>query len=87
VLSDGGVYDNLGLETVIKEYTTVLVSDGWQKVVPEEDPHHDWARHAVRILDVVDNQVRSLRKRYLIEAYKRGDHSGCYWSIRTNFAD
>src|ERR1039457_2577222 len=28
VLTDGGVYDNLGLETAWKEYTTVLVSDG-----------------------------------------------------------
>ncbi|MCM3905473.1 MAG: patatin-like phospholipase family protein, partial [Pyrinomonadaceae bacterium] len=27
VLTDGGVYDNLGLETVWKEYETVLVSD------------------------------------------------------------
>jgi len=35
----------------------------------------------------VDNQVRSLRKRYLIESYKRGDHTGTYWGIRTNFAD
>lgn len=26
-LSDGGVYDNLGLETAWKRYTNVLVSD------------------------------------------------------------
>lgn len=32
VLSDGGVYDNLGLETAWKEYDTVLVSGG-------EEPH------------------------------------------------
>lgn len=87
VLSDGGVYDNLGLETAIKRYTTLLVSDAGQKIAAEEEPHHDWARHAVRILDTVDNQVRSLRKRYLIESYQRGDHKGCYWGIRTSFAD
>jgi NTE family protein len=86
VLSDGGVYDNLGLETV-KGFRTLLVSDAGQKIAPEEDPHHDWARHAIRILDTVDNQVRSLRKRHLIESYKRGDHTGTYWGIRTNFAD
>jgi NTE family protein len=28
VLTDGGVYDHLGLETVWKKYTTILVSDG-----------------------------------------------------------
>lgn len=86
VLSDGGVYDNLGLETV-KRFSTLLVSDAGQKIAPEPSPHHDWARHAVRVLDTVDNQVRSLRKRYLIEAYRRGDHSGAFWGIRTNFAD
>jgi NTE family protein len=87
VLSDGGVYDNMGLETIEKRYTTVLVSDAGQKIAPEESPHHDWARHAMRILDIVDNQVRSLRKRQLIDAYERGDHSGCYWGIRTHFKD
>jgi NTE family protein len=86
ILSDGGVYDNLGLETV-KRFSTLLVSDAGQKIAPEEAPHHDWARHAVRVLEVVDNQVRSLRKRHLIEAYERGDHTGTFWGIRTNFAD
>jgi len=86
VLSDGGVYDNLGLETV-KRFTTLLVSDAGQKIAPEEDPHTDWARHSIRILDTVDNQVRSLRKRHLIESYQRGDHSGAYWGIRTDWKD
>jgi NTE family protein len=86
VLSDGGVYDNLGLETV-KRFTTLLVSDAGQKIAPEDDPHHDWARHSIRILDLVDNQVRSLRKRHLVEAYIRGDRTGTYWGIRTRFAD
>lgn len=86
VLSDGGVYDNLGLETV-KRFSTLLVSDAGQQIAAEDDPHHDWARHAVRILGVIDNQVRSLRKRQLIDAYRRGDHTGTYWGIRTSFAD
>ena len=34
VLSDGGVYDNLGLETAWKRYTTILVSDGGGKMGP-----------------------------------------------------
>ena len=86
ILSDGGVYDNLGLETV-KRFSTILVSDAGQKIAPEGDPAHDWARHAVRVLDIEDNQVRSLRKRHLIDAYQRGDHTGTYWGIRTSFAD
>lgn len=86
ILSDGGVYDNLGLETV-KRFSTLLVSDAGQKIAADGDPAHDWARHAVRVLDIVDNQVRSLRKRHLIDAYNHGDHTGTYWGIRTNFAD
>lgn len=86
VLSDGGVYDNLGLETT-KRFKTLLVSDGGQKIEPEGNPHHDWVRHSMRILDTIDNQVRSLRKRHLIESYKRGDHTGAFWGIRTSFSD
>jgi NTE family protein len=68
ILSDGGVYDNLDLETIAKRYVTILVSDAGQKIAPDPDPHRDWARHSLRVLDIADNQVRSLRKRNLIDA-------------------
>jgi NTE family protein len=87
VLADGGIYDNMGLETVWKEYRTVLVSDAGGHVEPEEDPHRDWARHSFRILDIIDNQVRSLRKRQVIAAYQEGQRDGAYWGVRTNIAD
>lgn len=88
VLSDGGVYDNLGLETAFKRYKTVLVSDAGQKIVPDPTPAHNWAKHSIRILDVIDNQVRSLRKRHLIESFRRlGDHTGTYWGIKTHYKD
>lgn len=86
LLSDGGVYDNLGLETAFR-YRSLLVSDGGQKIAAEARPHHDWGRHALRILDIVDDQVRSLRKRALIEAYVGGRRTGAYWGIRTSFGD
>jgi NTE family protein len=87
VLSDGGVYDNLGLETAWKRYQTVLVSDAGGKMQPEAEPERDWARHVLRILEIIDNQVRSLRKRQVIAAYLRGERTGAYWGIRTNIAD
>jgi NTE family protein len=37
-LTDGGIYDNLGLETVWKNYRTVLVSDGGGKMDSEPAP-------------------------------------------------
>lgn len=83
VLTDGGVYDNMGLETVWKRCRTILVSDAGGKVKPQEKPARDWLRHATRVLDVIDNQVRSLRRRGLIEAYRSGQRDGAFWGIRT----
>lgn len=87
VLTDGGVYDNLGLETAWKSYDTILVSDGGGACDDEPDPERDWARHSYRILSLIDNQVRSLRKRQVIDSYKQGVRKGTYWGIRTNIAD
>jgi NTE family protein len=87
VLTDGGVYDNLGLETTFKRYKTLFVGDGGGKMGPEEEPHNDWARHSYRVLEIIDNQVRSLRKRQLIDAYESKLRSGAYWGIRTHVAD
>ena len=84
VLSDGGVYDNLGLETAWKRYTTILVSDGGGQMAPEPSVHGDWVRHAVRINSLIDNQVRSLRKRQTIAGFERGDRKGAYWGIRSD---
>jgi NTE family protein len=86
VLTDGGVYDNLGLETAYKRYLTLLVSDAGGKMQADEDPDSDWARHAKRVLDVIDNQVRSLRKRQLIGALESGARNGAYWGIRTDIS-
>jgi NTE family protein len=87
VLSDGGVYDNLGLESAFKRFNTFLVSDGGAKLVPEPSPRHNWAGHSYRVLSVVDNQVCSLRKRLLLESYLNKSRKGAYWGIRTNIAD
>ena len=86
VLTDGGVYDNLGLETAYKRLKTILVSDAGGKLQAEAEPKTDWARHSYRVLNVIDNQVRSLRKRQLIDAYKRDERSGAYWGIRSDIS-
>jgi NTE family protein len=87
VLADGGVYDNLGLETAWKRYTTILVSDGGGKMGPQPKPKHDWARHAYRTLGVIDTQVRNLRKRQVVSGYLSGDRQGTYWGIRSHIGD
>lgn len=86
-LSDGGVYDNLGLETAWKRYQTLLVSDAGMAMAPDADPGTDWATHAKRVLDMVDNQVRALRKRQLVNGFLSGVRNGAYWSVRSDIAD
>lgn len=81
ILTDGGVYDNLGLETVWKKYETVLVSDAGAAFATQVKPKRDWFRHTARVLFIIDNQVRNLRRRQLIESYKLKIRRGAYWSI------
>src|SRR5262249_28663199 len=42
---------------------------------------------AYRVLDLVDNQVRSLRKRQVIDSLQARLRSGAYWGIRTHIRD
>jgi NTE family protein len=86
-LTDGGVYDNLGLETAWKRCATLLVSDAGLAMDTDPRPDEDWARHIKRVLDLVDNQVRALRKRQLVASLRNGDRRGAYWSIRSAPAD
>ncbi len=86
ILTDGGVYDNLGLETAWKTYQTILVSDAGGIYGPEPDPKKDWLNHTRRVFDLVDNQVRSLRKRQVIDSFKAGDRTGTYWGIWTDIS-
>lgn len=86
VLTDGGVYDNLGLETAWKRYRTILVSDGGGRIGGKAEVERDWPRHAHRVLNVIDSQVRALRKRQAINGFKEGRREGTYWGIRTNIA-
>jgi NTE family protein len=86
-LSDGGVYDNLGLETAWKRYSTILVSDAGSHIEADADPSWDWVRQSVRVLKVIDNQVRSLRKRQVIDSFKNKTRQGMYVGIRSHVAD
>lgn len=86
VLTDGGVYDNLGLETAWKRYQTVFVSDAGAGFAADPDPKRDWIRHSVRVLLLIDNQVRNLRRRQLVESYKAKIRKGAYWSICHNLS-
>ena len=71
VLTDGAVYDNLGLEAVWKRYDTILVSDAGGHLKAEATPKLDWPRHTYRVINIIDNQVRALRTRIIIDAFEQ----------------
>ncbi|AXB48881.1 patatin [Amycolatopsis albispora] len=87
MLSDAGVFDNLGLDPVLPRCDTVLVSDAGQKFDFQPRIKRNWVLHLLRVLDVMDNQVRSLRKRALVECYVEGEANGTYWSARSDIDD
>lgn len=86
-LTDGGVYDNLGLETVWKRCSTVFISDGGGRLADDSEPAADWGRQSKRILDVIDHQVRNLRKRQVIQSLANKNRKGAYWGIRTDISN
>jgi NTE family protein len=87
ILSDGGVYDNLGLETAWKRCRTVLVSDGGGHMAALPRIGRNWASQGIRVSKNLDNQVRALRKSQIVEGYKSQLRAGTYWGIRSHVAD
>ncbi|HYI49279.1 MAG TPA: patatin-like phospholipase family protein [Allosphingosinicella sp.] len=86
-MSDGGVYDNLGLETVWKRLETVLVSDAGAATKLDPDPKGDWGRLGLRVVNIIFGQVASLRTRQVIASFDAGDRTGAYWGIRSDIAN
>ncbi|RUV92882.1 patatin-like phospholipase family protein, partial [Mesorhizobium sp. M1A.F.Ca.IN.020.04.1.1] len=79
VLTDGGVYDNHGIEPALKRCRWLLVSDAGAPWRASGSGYWNWFSQLKRVLDTTDNQVRSLRRRDLIarfQAAKDADDQG-----------
>jgi NTE family protein len=87
ILSDGGVYDNLGLEQPWKRCRTVMISDAGGHMGEPKRIWALWPAQMYRVLQVIDNQVRALRKRQAISGFTLGLRNGTYWGIRSHVAD
>jgi len=83
LLTDGGAYDNLGLETLWRRFETLLVSDAGAPFSYGPSQHHDWLHQSLRALDIATNQSRAMRKRVLIDLLERKVRKGTYWGIMT----
>lgn len=95
VLTDGGVYDNHGIEP-IDDWQTMFVSDGGMPHKMSTAGFWNWYGQTRRVMDVMDNQVRSLRRRALFNrpeiaasdavGYRgnAGEQKCVYWGIGTD---
>ena len=99
LLTDGGVYDNHGIEPLVKRFATLFVSDGGAPFARNPGIYGNWLSQLRRVLDVTDNQVRALRRRDLIGRFEAGallnneavlvdiqayGRLGAYWGIDTD---
>jgi len=86
-LTDGGVYDNMGLEAIWDRCKIVLVSDAGAPFSPEPTPERAWTSQVARVLDIATEQTRRLRRSWLVGDFKEKRRHGTYWGIATRIAD
>jgi NTE family protein len=87
-LTDGGDYDNMGLEPVWKGHAVVLVSDAGGLFTHESDRGLLW--RVPRYQAIQERQARALRKRWLMASFAQGTVEGAYWGVGsapTRYAD
>jgi NTE family protein len=77
--SDGGVYDNLGLEPIWKDHEFVLSSDGGALFPTGGDTGFAW--EIGRFISIPENQALAVRKRWLISNFIANQIKGTYWGI------
>lgn len=96
VLADGGVYDNMGLEGLLhnegrkslrRGVDVLLVSDAGAPFEIDEAPFEDDLLQLGRVRDILIDQTRALRKRWLVDDFQSGRRRGAYWGIGTSIGD
>ena len=80
-LTDGGTYDNTGVEAVWEDHATLLVSNGggtfdtrWRDF---------WLWRLRRYPAITDARVRLIQQRWLFTAFRAGFFDGAVWGIDT----
>jgi NTE family protein len=83
VLTDGGVYDNLGLERVWKRCRTIFVSNAGKTVPEVGRPSGRWIGQMFRTLGIIQQQAENSRRRILFGIANTGHRNVAYWDIAT----
>jgi NTE family protein len=87
ILADGGIYDNMGLESLIGKVDIALVSDAGAPFAMEQKQRGDYFSQLSRVRDILIDQTRALRKRELVDDFIAKRKRGAYWGIGTKIAD
>ncbi len=85
-LTDGGVYDNLGVQTV-QSFHTVLASDGGAPLNYATRVGHNWGSQTLRTVGLVYAQVSRLRRHQFVDELSRKERLGALWTIATRMTE
>lgn len=85
-LTDGGVYDNLGIEAIWKRCKTLIVSNAGNPFADKANPSNDWISQLQRTVSMIHRQAENNRLRTLIllDQLKARDVAIC--NLRTQSA-
>ena len=87
-LTDGGIYDNLGIEPIWNlqnpKHDFVLVSDAGRPTHYEDEPSQNMVGRLQRSFNIALGQIGAVRKRWLIREYIQGNVKGSYWGLNSN---
>ena len=87
-LTDGGVYDNLGVHS-ISTFGTLLVSDasGPLEARPGSHPMQAMFHRSMRPIQIAVEQTRALRRRDTLRKLQSDDKRGAWWAVGTRIQD
>lgn len=85
-LTDGGVYDNLGMQTA-QSFHTVLVSDGGAPLTYANRVGHNWGSQTLRTVGLVYAQVARLRRHQFVDELAKKERLGALWTIATKMTN
>jgi NTE family protein len=87
LLTDGGVYDNLGVEPIWSEFKAILSSDAGRPFTSVRTCSQGILSRLHRAAEISEEQVGAVRKRWLVEQYVSKARVGALWGINTNVED
>lgn len=81
LLTDGGIGDNLGTESVWTNNGRLFASDGGSGFDPSPTPSTSWMSQTLRVVSLIHGQPSQLRTNMLIDRFRQRSPDGLYWSI------